>query len=104
MHLITRQTWRVQVTVMEGAYPALTALTIQLQKSRVLSLQSGETPSGQHRVTVLVKLNTLSTVSVGSLGLVRVMGTETKMVMVKNPPPAETRETSVQVILLPGVS
>jgi hypothetical protein len=70
---------------------------------RVLSLQSGETPSGQQRVAVLVNVKILSTVSFLLLGLVRVTGTATRMVIVKKPSPADTRDTSVQEMLAPVV-
>lgn len=96
MHLITRQTWILQLIVM--LVVPLSADTTQLQITSVLSEQSGLTPSGQHRVTVFVKVIVLVTVSVGALGFVKTIGTETNKVIVKKPSPTGVRLNSVQVI------
>jgi hypothetical protein len=101
MHFITRHTWISHVTT---TLVSLTWVITQLHWSRVLSEQSTSTPSGQHRVAVLVKVKMRSTVSSAALGLVRVTGTLTAIVMVKNPSPTGVLLTSTHVISAPGVN
>jgi hypothetical protein len=78
--------------------PVPTWVIKELQNMSVLLEQSGSTPDGQYRVAVLVKLNIRLTVSSESLGLVKVIGTDTKKVMVTNPSSAGTLDITVQLI------